>query len=263
VGWHSDAATGVQVGTVTGLWRFPVKSMAGEALPEAEIGWAGVAGDRKWAFVRADSGGNGFPWHTQRENPAMANYVPRLADPGRPDKSAVLVRAPDGSTHDVTSPALASELGPGVRVMRLYRGTFDAMPLSLITTATVSALCSLAGVPANELRFRPNLVVSLDGDGRAAPYAEEDWVGCSLHVGQAVLRIDGRDSRCVVVNVDPDTGRPSGDLLKVIGQHRRALAGVYGSTVTPGLVRLGDRVTVSNAGSEPPLVEHYTTQSGG
>lgn len=242
--WSSDAGSGagVAVGTVAGLWRFPVKSMAGEAMPEAEIGWAGVAGDRKWAFVRADSGGNGFPWHTQRDNPAMANYVPRLTDPQRPDKSAVQVRAPDGRTHDVTSPALADELGQDLRVMRLYRGTFDAMPVSLITTATVSALCSLAGVPANELRFRPNLVISPDGD---APYAEEDWVGCPLRVGQAVLRIDRRDSRCVMVNVDPDTGQPSGNLLKVIGQHRRALAGVYATTITPGLVRLGDRVTIA------------------
>jgi uncharacterized protein YcbX len=246
----ADASTGPQVGTVTGLWRYPVKSMAGEALAEAEIGWAGVAGDRRWAFIRPGSSGNGFPWHTQRENPAMANYVPRLTEPGRPDKSQVEVRAPDGTSHDLASPALAGELGAGLRLMRLYRGTHDAMPVSLISTATVSALCSLAGVAANELRFRPNLVIAT-ADGE--PYAEDGWAGCSVCIGEAVVRIDRRDTRCVMVNVDPDTGRPAGDLLKVIGRQRGARAGVYASTVTPGLIRLGDPVTlVSDARSWAP-----------
>jgi uncharacterized protein YcbX len=128
--------------------------------------------------------------------------------------------------------------------MRLARGTVDAMPVSLISTATVAQLCSLAGVTRNELRFRPNLVISPDGN---VPFAEEDWIGCSLRIGEAVLRIDRRDSRCVMVNVDPDTGRPSGDMLKVIGRHRGARAGVYGSTVAPGRIQLGDRVTVVGA----------------
>jgi uncharacterized protein len=250
VTWHPDASTGMRVGTVTGLWRYPVKSMAGEALAEAQIGWAGVAGDRRWAFVRADSSGSGFPWHTQRENPAMASYVPRLTEPGRPDKSAVEVRAPDGTTHDLTSPALAKELGDGVRLMRLHRGMFDAMPVSLISTATVATLCSLAEVPANELRFRPNLVID-PADG--VPYAEDGWAGCSVRVGQAVVRIDRRDSRCVMVNVDPGTGQPSGDLLKVIGRQRGARAGVYGTTVAPGVIRLGDPVTLVAADVAQPV----------
>jgi uncharacterized protein YcbX len=242
---YPDAGTGTRVGTVTGLWRYPVKSMAGEALAEAEIGWTGVAGDRRWAFLRAGSSGNGFPWHTQRENSDMANYVPRLTEPERPDKSAVEVRAPDGTIYDLAAPALADQLGSGLRLMRLYRGTFDAMPVSLISTATVSTLCSLAGVPANELRFRPNLVISaVDGE----PYTEDGWAGCQVRIGQAVVRIDRRDSRCVMVNVDPDTGQRSGDLLKVIGRHRGARAGVYGTTVTPGLIRLGDPVTLNAAG---------------
>jgi MOSC N-terminal beta barrel domain len=89
---------GVPVGTVTGLWRYPVKSMAAEALTTACVSWAGMAGDRRWALVRPASGSNGFPWHTIRENPAMWTYVPRLLDPHRPDKSPIEVRAPDGRT---------------------------------------------------------------------------------------------------------------------------------------------------------------------
>ena len=232
----------IQVGTVTGIWRYPVKSMAAEALASGYLSWTGLAGDRRWAFLRPESRAHGFPWHTIRENPAMSTYVPRLLDPGRPDKSAVEVRAPDGRTYQLTDPGLADELGAGLRLMRLDRGTFDAMPVSLITTATVSALCGAAGVPGNELRFRPNIVITATSGG---PYAEDEWVGRSLHIGAATVRVDRRDSRCVVVNVDPATGEPDAPVLKTIGRHRRAMAGVYGSTMRPGLIRVGDLMTIA------------------
>jgi uncharacterized protein YcbX len=238
----ADARPGLHVGVVAGLWRYPVKSMAAEALTSAAVSWAGVAGDRRWAFVRPASGHSGFPWYTIRENPAMWNYVPSLVDPERPDRSPVRVRAPGGRTYDVTDPGLAAELGADLRVMRLDRGLFDQMPVSLITTSTVSHLCALARVPGNELRFRPNLVITA---ASGAPFAEDEWVGCSLRVGAAVVRVDQRDSRCVIVNVDPGTGQPAGPMLKTVGRHRDACAGVYGSTVLPGLVKVGDPVTVA------------------
>ena len=126
--------------------------------------------------------------------------------------------------------------------MRLDRGAFDAMPVSLISTGTVSALCALAEVPGNELRFRPNLVIAPTA---GAPYAEDEWVGRALQIGEAIVRIDRRDTRCVIVNVDPGAGRPDAALLQVIGRHRGACAGVYGSTVRPGLVQAGDLVTIA------------------
>ena len=133
-----------RAGIVSRLWRYPVKSMAGEALASTDISWAGLAGDRRWAFVRPDSQASGFPWHTIREFPEMSNYVALLGEPARPDRSRVLVRTPDGGRYDVTDPRLAAELGPGLRVMRLDRGAFDAMPVSVISDSTVSALCGLA-----------------------------------------------------------------------------------------------------------------------
>jgi uncharacterized protein len=244
------AGAGVQVGIVTGLWRYPVKSMAAEALTSAYLSWAGLAGDRKWGFVRPASGQNGFPWYTIRDNPAMATYLPRLLDPQRPDKSAVQVRAPSGRTYDLTDPDLAGELGAGLRVMRLDRGVFDALPVSLITTATVSALCALAGVPVEERRFRPNLVIA---PAPGTPYAEDQWVGCSLHVGDASVRVDRQITRCVTVNVDPGRGQSDAPLLKIIGRHRRARAGVYASTVRPGLVQLGDPVRLAPAADQPSV----------
>lgn len=232
-----------QAGIVSGLWRYPVKSMAGEALPSAELSWAGLAGDRRWAFVRPGSQGSGFPWHTIREFPPMSGYVALLADTARPDRSPVLVRKPDGGRSEVTDPRLAAELGTGLSVMRLDRGAFDAMPISVISESTVSALCSLAHVPADERRFRPNVVVTLES---AAAFEEDEWVGSTVQIGAAVVRVDRRDSRCVVVNVDPASGVPDSHLLKVIGATRGACAGVYGTTVRAGLVRVGDPVIVEN-----------------
>ena len=141
----------------------------------------------------------------------------------------------------MTDSRLAAELGRGVRVMRLNRGAFDAMPVSVISDSTVSALCTLARVPGNELRFRPNVVVALDS---GAAFEEDQWVGSAVRIGTAVVRIDRRDSRCTVVNVDPARGRPDSRLLKVIGATREACAGVYGTTVRPGLIRVGDPVIV-------------------
>jgi uncharacterized protein len=232
---------GVPVGMVTGLWRYPVKSMAAEALTAASVSWAGMAGDRRWALVRPASDSNGFPWHTIRENPAMWTYVPRLRSPDRPDKSEIEVRTPDGRVYALTDPRLADELGAGLRIMRLDRGLFDAMPISLITAATASALCGLAGVPANELRFRPNIVIA---SATGAPYAEDTWVGSTLRIGEVAVRVDRRDSRCVIVNVDPRTGQPDGPVLKVIGQYRHTHAGVYGTPVQPGRLEVGDDVTI-------------------
>ncbi len=234
---------GSGVGTVSGLWRYPVKSMAAESLARAELSWAGVTGDRRWAFVRAGAEQNGFPWLTIRDHPPMCRYTARLIDPDRPDKSDIGVQTPDGDTVSVHDPALAAELGPGVRVMRMDRGIFDAMPLSLITTRTVSALCALTHVPGNQRRFRPNVVIASTED---RPFAEDEWVGSVLHIGEAVVRVDARDGRCVVVNVDPDSGRVDASLLKVIGRLRQSRAGVYGTVVHPGLVQIGDPVRVAD-----------------
>src|SRR5580700_5284057 len=147
------------VGRVVGLWRYPVKSMAGEELDEIEVSWHGLAGDRRWAFIRDGQVRSGFPWLTIRQRPEMAHYRPRFAEPDRPNASPVLVRTPSGAELDVADPALAAELGPGVRVIKSDRGIFDTLPLSLLTTQTLAGLGRLAGTGLAAGRFRPNLLV--------------------------------------------------------------------------------------------------------
>jgi len=234
---------GAEVGRVAGLWRYPIKSMAGEAVPDADVSWHGVAGDRRWGFVR-ERGRSGFPWLTIRERPELVRYRPRLADPARPDTSAVVVTSPDGTERDVADLALAAELGGegGVRALKLDRGTFDTLPLSLISTQSVVGLGVLAGRPVDVRRFRPNLVIDAQ-EGNA--FTEDDWIGCTLRIGDALIHLDARDQRCVVVNIDPATAERDPLVFRAVARHRKARIGVYGTTARPGHVAVGDPVVVA------------------
>ncbi len=227
------------VGRVVALWRYPVKSMAGEELDCADVSWHGLAGDRRWAFIRPGQVGSGFPWLTIRQRPELARYRPRLTEPDRPDASPALVCTPTGGELDVAAPALAAELGRGVRVLKQNRGIFDTMPLSLLTTQTIASLGRLVGTALAPARFRPNLLVdAVDG----GDFPEDAWVGRVLRIGGFRMRVDKRDQRCVVVTVDPVTLRRDPAVLRAIARERDARLGVYGSTVAPGRVAVGDPV---------------------
>jgi uncharacterized protein YcbX len=233
------AAEGREVGRVAGLWRYPVKSMAGEALRWADVSWHGVAGDRRWAFIRGGMERSGFPWLTIREHPELSHFRPRIIDPERPDGSPTVVRTPSGRELDVVDPALAAGLGDGVRVIKQDRGVFDTFPLSLVTTQTVAGLGARVGAALDVQRFRPNLLVKAAG---GAEFPEDEWVGATLRIGGLRMRVDKRDGRCVMVNVDPATLERNPAVLRTIARERDACLGVYGSTVEPGRVAVGDAV---------------------
>jgi uncharacterized protein YcbX len=228
------------VGRVVSLWRYPVKSMAAQALDDVEVSWHGLAGDRRWAFVREGQERSGFPWLTIRQRADLLHHVPRFAEPDRPNASATLVRTPDGDEFDVVDPALAARLGPGVRVLKQDRGVFDAQPLSLLSTQTVAGLGRLVGSEVRAERFRPNLLIDVPG----TEFPEDGWVGRVLRIGGLRMRIDQRDRRCVVVTIDPPTLERNREVLAAIARHRDTRVGVYASTVEPGPVALGDPVEV-------------------
>jgi uncharacterized protein len=226
------------VGRVAALFRYPVKSMAPEELDCVEVSWHGLAGDRRWAFIRAGQVRSGFPWLTIRQRPELARYRPRFAEPDRPDASQTLVRTPSGAELDVADPALAAELGPGVSVIKQDRGVFDTMPLSLLSTQTLACLGRMVGAGLTAGRFRPNLVVDVPG----GEFPEDAWVGRVLRVGGLRMRVDRRDQRCVIVTIDPVTLRRNPAVLRAIARERDTRLGVYGSTVEPGRIAVGDPV---------------------
>ena len=235
-------AQGRVVGHVAGLWRYPVKSMAGEALERADVSWHGVAGDRRWAFVRDRVATSGFPWLTLRERHDMHGYRPAFVDPDRPDKSAMRVTTPDGTVRDMTDATLAAELYPdGATAIRQDRGTFDSFPLSLISTQAIASVGRSVGMDLDVRRFRPNLVVTAV---EHADFPEDDWLGCVLRIGGFRMRIDKRDGRCVVITIDPRTAERTAAILRNVTAERDGYLGVYGSTVTPGAVAIGDPVSI-------------------
>lgn len=233
------------VGRVVGLWRYPVKSMRAETLTEVDVSWHGLAGDRRWAFVRNAMARSGFPWLTLRKRGDMNLYSPSFVDPARPDKSLTVVRTPSGSTFDVADPALAAELYPtGARVIKQDRGIFDTFPLSLITTQTIERLGEMVGERLDVQRFRPNLLVEAADEW---PFPEDGWLGCVLRIGEILMRVDKRDGRCVVVTIDPESTERSPKILRTVASERQGCLGVYGSTVVPGRVAMGDPVVIESA----------------
>lgn len=232
----------VEAGRVVAIMRYPVKSMAPEPLDKADVGWYGIPGDRRWAFIRGGLEHNGFPWLTMRENPAMGRYVPRFTDPERPESSPTVVTTPSANELDVRDPALALELGHQSRVIRQGRGVFDAFPLSLISTGTLDALAALVGFNLDARRFRPNILVQTR---EGMSFVEDSLVGMELIVGTMRMRIDKRDKRCVMVNIDPDDSRRNPAVLRAVAQERHACAGVYGTIVQPGVISIGDEVVVA------------------
>ena len=238
------ATDGKPIGRVVGLWRYPVKSMGAEALDGVDVSWFGLAGDRRWAFVRNDVVRSDFPWFTIRQRNDMNHYHPSFVEPTRPDKSPTIVRTPSGNVLDVTDPNLGEELCPGgARVIKQNRGVFDTFPLSLITTQTISRLGETVGTPLNVQRFRPNFLIEATDD---RPFPEDNWVGSVLRIGNLCLRVDKRDGRCVVITIDPVTAERTPEVLRTVVNERQGCLGVYGSTVEPGRVSLGDKVIMES-----------------
>ena len=235
---HLDEAV---VARVAEVWRYPVKSMAGERLDVAELSWQGIAGDRRWAFVRPGRLHTGFPWLTIRRQPSLHHYRPTLVEPDRPDRSAVRVQDPEGHVYAVDDPALAAQLGEGVWALKHDRGTFDASPVSMLTRQSLAALGGRADADVDARRFRPNLVLDASG---ADEFPESGWPGRLLRIGTAVVRVDQPIERCAMVNVDPDSLVRNANVLRTIAQQRDLDFGAYGSTVTPGGLRPGDPVVL-------------------
>jgi uncharacterized protein len=227
------------IGRVVALWRYPVKSMQGESLQEVEVSWHGLVGDRRWAFVQGGMERSGFPWLTIREKPEMGLYRPWFVEPGKPNTSPTRVRTPTGRDLDVVDSVLAAELGHDARVIKQDRGVFDTFPLSLLTKQTVAGLGATVGAELDVRRFRPNLLVEATS---GAAFPEDAWVGAVLRIGGAAMRVDKRDGRCAVVNVDPATAQKDPSTLRAIAQTREGCLGVYGSTVQQGRVAVGDPV---------------------
>lgn len=231
------------IGHVEAVFRYPVKSMAGEPRAAADVGWYGIDGDRRFALRRVDERG-GMPWLTASKLPALLRYTPLP----RGDREPVThVRAPDGRELAVDGDELVAEIarlhGRPVDMIRLRHGVFDEGALSLITAATVDAIGAASGRSLGVRQFRPNIVIRTE---RPHAFEEDEWVGATLVFGEEdsglAVSITHRDERCAILNLDPDTARSDPEVLKAAVRLNDNHAGVYGSVTRCGPLVVGQRV---------------------
>ncbi len=236
----------IKVGEIEALFRYPVKSMSGEPLEAAELGWHGLEGDRRLAFRRLDDRG-GFPWLTASKLPELILFAPRRREPAVEGGLPTHVRTPEGAQLEIFGQELAEEVsrrhGAPVQVMHLNRGIFDEASVSVIASATVGEIGRLAAQRADVRRFRPNILMSTLRD---LPFEEDEWVGGVLSFGEgpeaAAIAVTNRDERCSMVNFDPDSARPTPEVLKAIVRVRENRVGVYGAVTRRGRLAVGQPV---------------------
>ncbi len=237
-----------KIGEVGALFRYPVKSMSGEALKAVELGWHGLDGDRRLALRRIDDR-SGFPWLSATRLPELILFAPvRRAADGLPTH----VRTPEGEELALFSQQLAAEVGrrhgSPVEMTHLNRGIFDEASVSVITSATVDGISELVGHRQDVRRFRPNILVS---SLRSDPFEEDSWVGGLLSFGEgdeaATIGITNRDERCTMINFDPDSARPAPEVLKAVVRERDNKAGVYGTVIRRGRLAVGQPVFLQPA----------------
>jgi hypothetical protein len=252
------------IGQIDSLWRYPVKSMRGEEMEEMFAGYAGVYGDRLFAF-HSSTAPTVFPYFTGRDERRMIRYRPRFRHPGKaarpvnaPEASdsgvtplsatqeelMIDVETPEGTLMAIDDPKLKELLRgdheSALTLLRCDRAITDCSPISFFSLQTARQIGVESGMDVDKRRFRASVYLDLP---ELSPFAEDEFVGRSLRLGsKVVVSIVKRDSRCMMVTLDPDTAEKSPAVLKAIAQNHNGQAGVYGAVVIEGMVRRGDPV---------------------
>jgi uncharacterized protein YcbX len=263
--------------TVTGLYRYPIKSCAGTALDLATLDARGIEHDRRWMVVDAAGG-----FRTQRELPRMALIHPSIQDghlvlaaDGMPDLSLQLTapgsrltvavwkdtvvaidqgdKAAEWLTRFLAEPLrlvrfdeaadrrveLAYAVRPGDQV-----GFADAYPLLIGNEASLTELNTRLEEPLPMRRFRPNIVVA-----GADAYAEDTW--SRLRIGLVEVAVVKPCARCAITTVNPETAEKGTEPLRTLATYRKQTGGVMfcenAIHLRPGTLRLGDVVHVVEA----------------
>jgi uncharacterized protein len=241
----------IEIGHVEAIFRYPVKSMGGERLQVAELGWHGLDGDRRLAFRRIDDR-SGFPWLTASKLPDLLLFTPHRREDGAPGDLPTHVRTPNGEEMPVFGEELATEVGrrygAPVQMMQLKHGIFDDASISVIASDTVREICRVAGrsfdVHSRDVRrFRPNVLVRLQ---QPVPFAEDEWVGGVLSFGEEddapAIAVTMRDVRCSMVNLDPDSAEPAPEMMKAVVRVHQNTAGTYATVARIGRLAVGQTI---------------------
>lgn len=264
--------------SLSGLYRYPLKSGRGEVLQRSAVDGLGLNGDRRWMVVDAQSG----RFITQRLLPQMSQisalYDERggllLSAPGCEPLSVPLpepeqnlrgvtvwsdsLQVPDAG--DAAADWLSALLGKSYRLVQVPEqrarqvdtgyaqpgdqvAFADGFPLLLIGQASLDDLSQRLGRPLSMLRFRPNLVIT----GSEA-FAEDSWK--RIRIGEVEFEVAKGCSRCILITVDPQTGERGSDRepLATLRTYREREGQVYfGQNLLPrgiGELQVGMAVEV-------------------
>ena len=226
-------------GHVLELWRWPVKSMAGERLDRLRLEGHGVTGDRAHAVLREHKG-RIVPL-TAREAPRLLAWHARYPPTANGRLPEAQLIAPDARRFDWGDPglaaALADDLGRPVRLRRDLDGIQD-LPNSVLVTfeATRAALAAELGAEIDLRRFRPNLHLALD----APAWAEAAWEGRKLRFGGGLeLELLHPCVRCAIPTRDPDTQAKWAGLLRHLAARHHTQFGINARVLAPASVAAG------------------------
>ena len=241
----------MEIGHVEAIFRYPVKSMGGERLEAASLGWHGLDGDRRLALRRMDNR-SGMPWLTASKLPDLLLFAPQRPEDGAQGDIPTHVRTPDGKQMPVFGEELAADVGrrygAAVQMMQLNHGIFDEATISVIASETVREIGRLAGRSLDVRQFRPNVVVRLL---RPVPFQEDEWLGGVLSFGEGedspAIAVTMRDVRCATVNLDPDSAIPAPEVMKAIVRVNQNHAGIYGTVTRTGRLAVGQTVSLNSS----------------
>ena len=244
----------IDIGHVEAIFRYPVKSMAGERVEAVSLGWHGIDGDRRLALRRTQEQ-NDFPWLSASKLPDLLLFTPLRHEEDVEGHLPTHVRTPEGKEMAVFGEELAVEIErrhrAPVHMMHLRGGVFDEASVSVIATDTVLEIGRRTGRKPDVRRFRPNIVVRLL---RPNPFEEDRWLGGVLLFGEPGegprVAVTMRDVRCSMVNFDPDSGRADPEVLKAIVRTHQNTAGIYGTVVRIGRLAIGQTVRLQMFGEE-------------
>lgn len=213
------------------LWRYPVKSMAGERLERAELRPDGIPGDRV-VHVRGPRGNV----LTARTRPRLLRHTATLGPDGEP-----LV---DGRpwTAESVARSVVTAAGDGARLVR-FGGVerFDVLPLLVATDGAIAAF------GYDRRRLRPNLVV-----GGVPGLTERDWEGRWLRAGDAIIGVQDLRQRCIMTTFDPDTQEQNVDVLRRINREFAGVLALNCRVVRGGRLAIGEVVELVEPTVAPP-----------
>jgi hypothetical protein len=252
------------IGKLESIWRYPVKSMRGEAVDDVFVAYTGVMGDRLYA-ISSSGAPPEFPWHTNREHEEFVLYQARYKNPGstlKPlameaafkealnppyplaDAFALEINTPGGETFDVQDPAFLESLrdkSKGDLILHFtQKNAVDCRPLSLFSHQTLAQLEQETGLDLDKRRFRANFYVDWNA---ADGFYENELVNRRLKVGDRLeIMVRELDPRCKSITIDPDTAETQPRILKHIARKHNGFAGVYAAVLTEGTVKPGDEI---------------------